>query len=81
LFDGSVSPKNGRTLAASLTNWAAAPASPTAAQYDSYASFFNVVRDTGSHDILNGNGDLDLFFAAIASDIVGILATEKIRTV
>jgi len=79
LVDGLIAQKGTRTLRQSLNAYVALPPNASAAQYDSLASFITFTKDSASRDTLNGEGDLDLFFAALSTDIVGLAAGEKFR--
>jgi len=80
LVDGSIAQKGARTLRQSLDAYVALPASATAAQYNSLASFLTFTKDSASRDTLDGEADIDLFFAALATDIVGRAAVENFRS-
>ena len=79
LFDGTVAARGGRTLAQTLAVWVALPSAPAASDYASLASFLTVTRDQASRDSIYGQGDLDLFFAALAADVADKASVESVR--
>jgi Ca2+-binding RTX toxin-like protein len=71
LFDGAVAQFNATTpLSTSLQQWASILTVPTASQYASLTNRFLISRDPGNRDKLNGEADLDLFFAVSSGTLV-----------
>jgi len=85
LFDGAVAQFNATTpLSTSLQQWASILTVPTASQYASLTSRFLISSDLLNRDKLNGEADLDLFFAVSSGtialrDLLDISTGELVR--